>query len=194
MTDTENNNKKTNRSRRAFLNSIATLTAGSGIGLPAALAVQKSPPMQVDAINHMTLAVSDPAASVTWYQRLFGLPIVARQGPTVVLRVGAGPKFIAIGGDASDNPRITHYCLGVKNFNYDNALRILAENGINEANTPAACIETESSRPAIGGAINGTPELYFVTQTVLSCNCRTQVTAEALVLRVKLARRLRNLM
>ena len=47
MTDTENNNKKTNRSRRAFLNSIATLTAGSGIGLPAALAVQKSPPMQV---------------------------------------------------------------------------------------------------------------------------------------------------
>ena len=162
MSDTENSNTKTNRSRRAFLNSIATLTAGSGMGMPAVWAVQKSPPMQLDAINQMTLAVSDPAASVAWYQGLFGLPIVARQGPTVVLRVGAGPHSIAIGGDASDNPRITHYCLAVKNFNYDDALRILAENGINEANTPSAMHSRLRVRgQQLGGAINGTPELYF---------------------------------
>jgi hypothetical protein len=48
MSDTENSNRKTNRSRRAFLNSIATLTAGSGMGMPAVWAVQKSPPMQLD--------------------------------------------------------------------------------------------------------------------------------------------------
>ena len=54
----------------------------------------------------MTLSVSDPARSLEWYQGLFGMPIAARQANTVILRVGDGPQFMAIGGDASSNPGI----------------------------------------------------------------------------------------
>ena len=95
---------------------MATLAAAGGMGAQTVFAAQNLPPMAVSAINHMTLAVSDPAASLAWYQGLFGLPIVARQGGTIVLQVGDGPQFIAIGGNASDNPRITHYCLAVDKF------------------------------------------------------------------------------
>ena len=141
---------------------MATLAAAGGMGVQTVLAAQNSPPMSVSAINHMTLAVSDPAASLAWYQGLFGLPIVARQGGTVVLRVGDGPQFIALGGNASDNPRITHYCLAVDNFDHSEAVQILAENGVEAANAFAAMQSRVRMRgEEFGGAVNGTPELYF---------------------------------
>jgi catechol 2,3-dioxygenase-like lactoylglutathione lyase family enzyme len=157
-----NNNVKINIGRRNFVSSMAALAAAGIIGVPTGLATQNSPPMSVSAINHMTLAVSDPAASLAWYQGLFGLPIVARQGGTVVLQVGDGPQFIAIGGNASDNPRITHYCLAVDNFDHSEAVQFLADNGVEAANASAAMQSRVRMRgEEFGGAVNGTPELYF---------------------------------
>jgi|TARA_B110000444_G_C18829476_1_gene592317 catechol 2,3-dioxygenase-like lactoylglutathione lyase family enzyme len=156
------NNMETNISRRAFVGAMATLAAAGGMGAQTVFAAQNLPPMAVSAINHMTLAVSDPAASLAWYQGLFGLPIVARQGGTIVLQVGDGPQFIAIGGNASDNPRITHYCLAVDNFDHSEAVQILAENGVEAANASAAMQSRVRMRgEEFGGAVNGTPELYF---------------------------------
>tara|TARA_B110000879_G_scaffold182974_1_gene241347 strand:+ start:6330 stop:7412 length:1083 start_codon:yes stop_codon:yes gene_type:complete len=156
------NNVETSISRRAFVSSMATLAAASGISAQSVFAAQKSLPMAVSAINHMTLAVSDPTASLAWYQGLFGLPIVARQGGTVVLQVGDGPQFIALGGNASDNPRITHYCLAVDNFDHSKAVQILAENGVDAANASAVMQSRVRMRgEEFGGAVNGTPELYF---------------------------------
>ena len=84
--------------RRTFLGSLAALAAA-----PRSFA-QTGPPIPVSFINHMTLSVSDPARSLEWYQGLFGMPIAARQAETVVLRVGDGPQFMALGGGASDSP------------------------------------------------------------------------------------------
>jgi hypothetical protein len=98
-----------------FVNSTAALATGFGLGGKTVLAAQNSPALPISAINHMTLAVSDPEASLAWYQGLFGLPIAARQGGTVVLQIGEGPQFMAISSTPSDNPRIDHYCLSVAN-------------------------------------------------------------------------------
>ena len=97
-------------SRRKFLSSLAILAAaGYGVGGNGRLvSAQGARHLAVNALNHMTISVSDPAASLEWYQGLFGLPIAARQANTIVLQVGEGPQFIAIGGGSSDNPRITH--------------------------------------------------------------------------------------
>jgi len=157
-------------SRRTFLGSLATLAvAGYGAGpssIKAANAAESAspgqPPFNVRAINHMTISVSDPAASLAWYQGLFGMPIAARQGNTIVLQVGDGPQFIAIGGSPSDNPRITHYCLAVDNFDDERAVQILADNGVaatGQSGTLQSRVRMRGEE--FGGAVAGTPELYF---------------------------------
>ena len=143
-------------SRRVFLGSLAALAVA-----PRSLA-QAGPPIPVTAINHMTLSVSDPARSLEWYQGLFGMPIAARQASTVILRVGAGPQFLAIGGGASANPGISHLCLSVDNFDADRVVGILGEHGISASQTSGPMEVRIRMRGAeFGGAPEGTPELYF---------------------------------
>ncbi|MDD9959323.1 MAG: VOC family protein [Gammaproteobacteria bacterium] len=150
--------------RRKFLSSLAVLAA-SGYGLGGSnkiLAAENSPPIPVAAFNHMTMSVSDPAASLEWYQGLFGLPIAARQANTIVLQLGDGPQFIAIGGGASDNPRITHYCFSVDDFDDAEAIRILEEHGVANSGGAGAMESRIRMRGAdFGGHADGTPELYF---------------------------------
>ncbi len=143
-------------SRRVFLGSLAALAVA-----PRSLA-QAGPPIPVTAINHMTLSVSDSARSLEWYQGLFGMPIAARQASTVILRVGAGPQFMAIGGGASANPGISHLCLSVDNFDADRVVSILGEHGISASQTSGPMEVRIRMRGAeFGGAPEGTPELYF---------------------------------
>ncbi len=152
--------------RRTVLQSLGILAA-SGHGAVAGLCNQafaqgSPPPIPVVGINHMTLAVADPSASVAWYQGLFGMPVAARQGNTVVLRVGDGPQFMAIGGNPSDNPRITHYCLAVENFDERRLVQILAEHGVAGTGGSGAMESRVRMRgEEAGGASSGTPELYF---------------------------------
>ena len=152
-------------SRRRALQTVATFAAGLSmkdqlIGTAFAQSGRRSIP--VTSLNHMTLAVSDPAASLAWYQGLFGLPIAARQNNTIVLQVGDGPQFIAIGGNPSDNPRITHYCLATDNFDHEEAVAILEEHGVEAANGSAAMQSRVRMRDEeFGGEPGGSPELYF---------------------------------
>ena len=162
-------------SRRIFLSSLAALavagcstdgdtsTPATSTDAPAPSApAQTGPPIPVTAINHMTLSVSDPARSLQWYQGLFGMPIAARQAETVVLRVGDGPQFMALGGGASDNPRITHLCLAVDDFDDERIVRILGENGVASTGESGPMQSRVRMRgEEFGGAPAGTPELYF---------------------------------
>jgi catechol 2,3-dioxygenase-like lactoylglutathione lyase family enzyme len=159
--------------RRIFLGSLAALAGcgtDSGTSTPATTTTASAspalpptvPPIPVRAINHMTLSVSDPTRSLAWYQGLFGLPIAARQANTVVLRVGDGPQFMAIGGGGSDNPSINHLCLAVDNFDADRLVRILGENGVTASDASGPMGSRVRMRgEEFGGAPAGTPELYF---------------------------------
>ena len=143
-------------SRRAFLGALAAAALA-----PRALA-QGGPPIPVTALNHVTIGVSDPARSLAWYQGLFGLPIAARQANTVILRVGDGPQFLAIGGGSSANPGIGHFCLSVDNFDADRLVGILGGHGVASSQTSGPMEVRIRMRGAeFGGAPEGTPELYF---------------------------------
>src|SRR5262249_24523562 len=99
--------------------------------LPRAIARAAQAAIKVRALNHMTLSVSDPKRSVEFYQGLFGMPVAARQGPTTILRIGAGPQFLAVGAAAPNTtPAINHFCLTVEDFNVDRIIRALAEHGV----------------------------------------------------------------
>ncbi|MFN7933609.1 MAG: VOC family protein [Bryobacteraceae bacterium] len=127
------------------------------VSLAASAAAQSKPAIPVRALNHVTMAVKDVQRSVEFYQKLFGLPVQARQGPTVLLRIGRGPQFLAF-NPAANNAKtgIHHFCITTDAFSLDTIFGILAAHGIDRAKVHVRM------RPAdLGGAKDGTPELYF---------------------------------
>jgi catechol 2,3-dioxygenase-like lactoylglutathione lyase family enzyme len=151
--------------RRDFLKSLPMLAAA-----PRLLAQPAGAPLiPVRALNHMTLSVSDPKRSLDFYQGLFGMPIQARQGQTTLLRIGAGPQFLALSGaGANGKPSINHFCLTTDNFDADRALAALAKVGVTRAEATGGGLSggplkarVRMRGPESGGAPGGTPELYF---------------------------------
>ena len=123
--------------RRGFLVSIPALLAAHRL-----IAQGTAPQIRVNGLSQMTLTVSDPKRSIDFYQGLFGMPIQARQGTTTFLRIGAGPRFLAIVPAApGEKPSISRFGMGVEQFNVDNVLKILAQHGVtpeDPANTTRA--------------------------------------------------------
>jgi catechol 2,3-dioxygenase-like lactoylglutathione lyase family enzyme len=159
--------------RRELLLSIPALA----IGVPRAYAQAARPVIPVKGLNHFTLAVSDVKRSLDFYQGLFGLPIQARQGATIVLRIGSGPQFLALSAAGSTPPSITHFCMTVENLNADRIIAMLAQHGIRKGDTIQAApgdggrltggasggpmhVRLRVRNPEAGGAKDGTPELY----------------------------------
>lgn len=146
--------------RRSLLGSFGCLAVSRVLSAQAT-----APPIRVRALNHMTLAVADPARSQQFYQGLFGLPVQARQGATTVLRIGPGPQFVALNKvGANAKPGIHHFCMTVDNFDSERILKTLAAHGVTK--TDAAATEPLKAwvrvrREDTGGAKEGTPELYF---------------------------------
>jgi len=144
--------------RRGLLGSFGYFAASR-------LLTAQAPPIRVRSLNHMTLAVADATRSQQFYQDLFGLPVQARQGSTTVLRIGAGPQFVALNKiGANAKPGIHHFCMTVDNFDSERILKILAAHGVTK--TDAASTEPFKAwvrvrREDTGGAKEGTPELYF---------------------------------
>ena len=112
------------------------------------------PTIPLKGFNNFRLNVSDVKRSVDFYQGLFGMPIQARQGETVILRIGAGPQFMALAPAASAPPNIAHMGLGVDNFNADRLVGILTQHGFtkSDASGPMKARVTDRS---------GTKELFF---------------------------------
>jgi catechol 2,3-dioxygenase-like lactoylglutathione lyase family enzyme len=142
--------------RRELLLSLPALA------MAPSLLAQAKPQIPVRALNHFTLQVSDIKRSVDFYQTLFGMPIQARQGTTVVLRIGNGPQFVALSAAGSNPPNINHLCMTVENFNVDRIIGVLAEHGVvrNDAGGPMT-VRVRMRGPDAGGAKEGTPELYI---------------------------------
>jgi catechol 2,3-dioxygenase-like lactoylglutathione lyase family enzyme len=128
--------------RRQFLASVPALMAA-----PHVLAQSAAPAIRVNGLSQLTLTVSDPQRSIDFYQGLFGMPIQARHGTTTLLRIGAGPRFLAIvPAGAGERPSISRFGMGVEQFDVDRVLSALAQRGV----TPADPAETAS---VSGGAM-----------------------------------------
>ena len=104
-----------------------------------------------------------------FYQGLFGMPIAARNGPSTMLRIGAGPQFISIGpvaAGAAPSITINHACMNVDAFMPDAVLKALESFGLKareSAPGPAGPMRhyVTMRMENRGGAPGGTPELYF---------------------------------
>src|SRR5262249_60821058 len=136
---------------------------------PRFFAQAAKPTMAVRPLNQFTLLVSDVKRSVDFSQGLFGMPIQARQSSTVLLRIGSGPQFVAIGPAGPNPPSIAPVIgVSVENFNADRLSGMLAQHGIAKAGPgdPGLSggplkMRTRLRGPDNGGAEGGRPELGF---------------------------------
>jgi catechol 2,3-dioxygenase-like lactoylglutathione lyase family enzyme len=155
--------------RRQLLKSLAGLAT---LPLAPRVFAQNAAPIRVRGINHVTLSVSDVKRSVDFYQGLFGMPVISRQGMTANLQIGAGPQFLGVSSAGSSSPSINHICLGVDDFNVDRITAVLSQRGITKTDTPGNAgggglgggpmhMRVRVRGPEAGGTKEGTPELYF---------------------------------
>jgi len=115
-----------NVDRRRFLAALPALA------LAPRLAAQAPPaPLKVNGLSQLTLTVSDVARSLRFYQELFGMPVQAHQGDALLLRIGAGPRFMVLKpAAAGERPSISGFGMGVDNFSTDRVVAVLATHGI----------------------------------------------------------------
>lgn len=147
--------------RRTFLAALPALAAA-----PRLLAQSAPAPFHATGLSQLTLTVSDIRRSLDFYQGLFGMPIQARQGSNIVLRIGDGPKFLALKqAAAGERPSISALGFAIDRFNVDQAVKTLAQHGVMPAGASAAKPGPMQSlvvtrKGDLGGANNGTKELF----------------------------------
>jgi catechol 2,3-dioxygenase-like lactoylglutathione lyase family enzyme len=150
--------------RRNLLLSLPALATAPGL-----LAQSGKSPLAVRKLSQLTLTVSDLKRAVEFYQGLFGMPIQARQGKTVLLRIGSGPQYMAlIEGGPNAKPAISYYGMSVEGFSVDRVLKTLADHGvtIGSAGDPGLSggpmkVRVKMRSQDAGGAKEGTPEVFL---------------------------------
>ena len=148
--------------RRAFLTSVAAAAALPGLGplIPRRRLAAAS-------LNHAVLDVADPERSLDFYQGLLGLPGQARQGRTIVLRIGDGPQYIALRPvSPGAAPGIGRMGIAVEALDVARAIDELSGHGVRHAGEgapadPAMQSWTELRGPERGGGPEGTRELFL---------------------------------
>ena len=116
--------------RRRFLAALPALAMAPRLVAQA----PSRPPFRVNGLSQITLTVSDVTRSLEFYQGLFGMPVQARQGSTVLLRIGTGPRFLALRqAGAGERPGISAFGFGVQDFSVDGAMQTLAAHGVSAA-------------------------------------------------------------
>src|SRR5687767_15329884 len=117
--------------RRTFLMTLPALAA-------IRASAQAPTALKVNGLSQIVLTVSDVARSLEFYQGLFGMPVQARQGSTVLLRIGNGPRFLALRqAAAGERPSISALGFGVQDFSLDRAMQGLTSRGFTAAASTA---------------------------------------------------------
>jgi catechol 2,3-dioxygenase-like lactoylglutathione lyase family enzyme len=153
-------------SRRVFLASLPAVGAGPGLLARALQADTKSAPFHAVGLSQLTLTVSDVKRSLEFYQGLFGMPVQARQGSNVFLRIGKGPKFLALRqAEGGERPSISALGFAIQRFDVTSALKTLDAHGVMPAPAGAGRPGPMQSLTVVrkadmGGAAGGTRELF----------------------------------
>ena len=88
-------------------------------------------PGKVNGLSPRTRTRTHSTRALRFYQELFGMPIQARQGDALLLRIGAGPRFLVLRPAVSgERPGISGFGMGVDNFSTDRVVAVLATHGI----------------------------------------------------------------
>ena len=124
-TQSKTDDDSTKLSRRTLLKAIPALT------FSPSLFAQSASPIAVRKLHSFGMHVRNVETSLGFYQQLFAAEIQARQGDTVCLRIGDGPKFFSLSPvTAGQQPGFSHIGLSVENFELESVRNQLDNFGI----------------------------------------------------------------
>jgi catechol 2,3-dioxygenase-like lactoylglutathione lyase family enzyme len=147
--------------RRHFLAALPALALAPRLGAQAAPGQ-----LTVRGLSQLTLTVSDVGRSLKFYQDLFGMPVQARQGDMLFLRIGSGPQFLALKpAAAGERPSISAFGMGVDDFSIDRVVRVLGEHGVtrDDAGAPRPMTVRVVPRPGHTAATGSQPSDVYVS-------------------------------
>jgi catechol 2,3-dioxygenase-like lactoylglutathione lyase family enzyme len=142
--------------RRAFTGLLpASLLA------PAAFAQASG--IRLLKLSNFEIRVSDPEASLRFYQGLFGMPVQARYDDRICLRVGDGPQFMAMRAiQSGETPAITRIGYSVEDFDPARTQDALTRVGFERIEPPPVTDNGIAHRMKTWTRQRGeTAELYF---------------------------------
>lgn len=86
--------------------------------------------LPVRSLGSISITVSDARRSVEFFQGLFGMPILSRQGSNIRLRIGAGPEYVALREDSTAKPGFEHFGMTVDAMNSNAVQTLLTAHGV----------------------------------------------------------------
>lgn len=140
----------------------STLALALG-GLAAPRAFAQAAGVRLLKLHNFEIRVSDPAATLDFYQSLFGVPVQARGDDRISLRVGDGPQFIAVRRvREGETPAITQIGYSVEDFDIGRTLGQLTRVGFERIDAPDVTDAGIDHRMTTWIRTRGdTQELYF---------------------------------
>lgn len=109
---------------------VLAILCGGALATRGAVAATDQP-LQYSSLDHVALAVADPAKSAAFYSRIFG-GSVRKDKQTTRRYVQLGPSFIAVAPPAQgrDGYRVDHICTGIPGFQTASVKSYLEHRGL----------------------------------------------------------------
>lgn len=133
----------------------ATLLAPRAFAQAASIRLRK--------LNCFEIRVADVERSVTFYQRLFGMPVQSRSADRTCLRIGPGPQFMKVRAvGRGESPAITHIGYSVEDYDPERTLAALIGLGFDRIEAPPPSASgIEHAMKSWMRSVGDTPEIYF---------------------------------
>ena len=120
------------------------------------------PHIAVEKLHCFALRVTDMQRSLNFYQALFGMPVLARNGDSVSLRIGDGPQFLSLQpclpGEA---PGINHIGLSVPAIQAGTIAVQLEQQGFRRAAVPPVSAEQLNAAMQFWSAGSAQAGMFF---------------------------------
>jgi catechol 2,3-dioxygenase-like lactoylglutathione lyase family enzyme len=152
-----NKNQPISYLRRALLGAVPALMLGR------LARAQTDSGIRLRKLHNFEIRVSDPARSLRFYQDLFGMPVQARDGDRVLLKIGDTNQFMAIRPlRGAEKPAITHIGYTVEDYDLAKLQTALAGLGFKPIDPPDPALPGLANAMRTWVRMRGdTPELFF---------------------------------
>jgi predicted enzyme related to lactoylglutathione lyase len=154
------NNKKSSNSGSGLL---AAMVAACTLSLSVTPAQAQDAPLELSKLNAFELRVSDPGRTVAFYQKMFGLPVVARVGNMISLKMGDNGGVMQVRPVMDgEEPGLSWLGYSVENFNLQDEQAKLQAQGFKLIDAPAKSVPGIENAMSMWVRMRGdTPELFF---------------------------------
>jgi catechol 2,3-dioxygenase-like lactoylglutathione lyase family enzyme len=156
----KNKNQPISHLRRALLGAVP------GLMLSRLARAQEDSGIRLRKLHNFEIRVSDPERSVRFYQDLFGMPVQARDGDRVLLKIGDTNQFMAIRPlQGDEKPAITHIGYTVEDYDLAKLQTALEGLGFKKIAAPDPALPGLDNAMSFWVRTRGeTPELFFADE------------------------------